>query len=179
MRKSLPLALVTHYNVLYIVPDMIFPQTGNITKFFFSGHHLKLLGSNSLEFYPEIQVWRLQDSGGDTYTKVGAVGYETAPIFSRQVNVYEYVPEIPLYIQEGDVIGYYQPPSSKSLMGLVSIEDERSDGHYLFGQNPDSIVLSSPAVAHSKRTPLINFEIGKLCNPSFMHEIICIHRSAD
>ena len=169
MRKSLSLALVTVYNTLYVVPDMKFPETGNVTKILFSGQYLDTTGSNSRQYYPEIHIWRLQDNsgglGGDTYRKVGKIGYRIAPVFSEQVNVYQYKLEIPLSVQEGDVLGYYQPPSSESLMGLVSIEDRGQENYFLYGQNPDTITLSSPTVGKSMRTPLINFQYGEFkCN---------------
>ena len=161
MSRALSLALITDYNLLHIIPELKFPQTGNITKIVFSGQFLDPTVSNTRQYYPEIQVWRLQNGTSDTYVKVGAVGYVTAPTFSRWINVYEYTMETPLSVQEGDVFGYYQPPSSESLMGLVSIEGKGYGDYFLYGQNPDSVLLSSPAVGMYLRTPLINFEYGK------------------
>ena len=162
VRKAFSLALITDYNLLHVIPDMKFPRTGNITRIFFSGIFLDPTVSNTRQYYPEIQVWRLQNgTSGDMYMKVGAIGYVTAPTFSQWINVYEYTMEIPLFVQEGDVLGYYQPPSSESLMGLVSVEGKGSGDYFLYGQNPDSVVLSSPAVGRYMRTPLINFEYGK------------------
>ena len=138
-------------------------------KFTFSGQFLPLTGSNSRELYPEIQVWRLSQnesdpqSSGDTYVKLASIGNQTAPRFSGYINVYEYVLETPWPVEEGDVLGYYQPPSSASLMGLVAVNDERTDNYYLFGQNPDVFTLSSKFVGKSTRTPLISFEYCEFC----------------
>lgn len=163
-RKSLPLALITDFNRLNIVPTLQFPKSGKIVKFTFSGQFLPLTGSNSRELYPEIQVWRLSQnksdpqSSGDNYIKLASIGNQTAPRFSGYINVYEFVLETPLPVEEGDVLGYYQPPSSSSLMGLVAVNNERTDNYYLFGQNPDVFTLSSKFVGKSTRAPLISFE---------------------
>ena len=161
VRKSLSLALTTQYNTQCVVPDMRLPWSGNLTKLIFSGKFLATTGSNTRTFYPEIQIWRLrEDSNGDTYDKIESVGYSTVPEFSGDVNVYQYTFEIPLPVQEGDVLGYYQPPSSDSLMGVVSIEDRGPQNYCLFNYNPDTITLSRSIVGKSTRTPLINFEYG-------------------
>ena len=111
MSRALSLALITDYNLLHIIPELKFPQTGNITKITFSGEFLDPTVSNTRQYYPELQVWRLQNGTSDTYVKVGAVGYVTPPTFSQWVNVYEYTMKTSLSVQEGDVFGYYQPPS--------------------------------------------------------------------
>ena len=147
---------------------MQFPRRGNVTKFVFSGHYLELTGSNTRDLFPEIQVWRQDrdgnhDDGGDiSYVKISSVGYNATPSFSQHANVYEYVLESPLAVQEGDILGYYQPPSSDSLMGLVSVENlGQGISYFLFGQNVDRIALSSSAVGKYTRTPLISFEYGE------------------
>ena len=166
--NSLKLSLVTEYNKLYIIPDMRFTQTGNISKFIFSGQYLELVGSNSRQFYPEIQVWRRLQNGTNSqsteekFVKVYAVGYEREPIFSGEINVYLYELKTPLEVEEGDVFGYYQPPSSDSLMGLVAVDNQLGpEAYYLLGSNPDTIELTSSAVGKLRRTPLINFEYGE------------------
>lgn len=161
VRKSLQLALDTSYNMLYIVPDMKFTRTGNVTRILFSGKFLDNTGDEaSRTHYPEIQVWRLQNSS-DNYRKVNTIGYTVAPKFSGDVNVYEFKLNTSLFVQKGDVLGYYQPPSSESVMGLVSIENRGPYNYFLFGLNPESVTLSSPYVGRFKRTPLVKFIYGK------------------
>ena len=164
VRKSLQLALETSYNMLYIVPDMKFPRSGNITKILFSGVFLDTTGSDTRTQYPELQVWQLQNpsDSGDTYRKIDAIGYTIAPEFSKHVNVYEFKLNSSLFVQKGDILGYYQPPSSDSVMGLVSIEDRGPYNYFLFGQNPNTVTLSSPYLGKCKRTPLVNFVYGEL-----------------
>ena len=178
VRKSLKLALSTDYNMLYVVPDVSFPKNGNVTKFIFSGHYLESVGSNTRNFYPEIQVWRrnsttsqrIEDS---TFVKVTSIGYNVQPAFTGYVNVYEYELSPPIAVKEGDVLGYYQPPSSDSLMGLVAVEDRLGpEAYYLFGYNPDQIELSSPTVGKLYRTPLISFEIGELVSNCYINTFL-------
>ena len=163
--KSLPLAFTTDFNTLNIVPSLKFSKSGNISKFVFGGRFLTM--ANSRQLYPEIQVWRLSknesdpQSNTDNYIRVTLIGNETAPTFSGRINVYEFIFDTPFSVQEGDVLGYYQPPSSSSLMGLVAVDDGRTDSYYLFGQNPSEVTLSSRAVGKSTRTPLISFEYGE------------------
>ena len=125
-----------------------------------------MAGAESKELYPEISVWRLSkshnatlSSNGDTYVKVASITNSTTPKFSGRINVYEF--ETQLYVEEGDVLGYYQPPSSESLIALVAVNDGRTESHFLFGQNPSVISFSNKAVGKSTRAPLISFEYGE------------------
>ena len=69
-----------------------------------------------------------------------------------------------LYI---DTQGYYQPPSSVSVMGLVAVNDGMRESYFLYGQNPDEFTLSDGAVGKYTRTPLINFEYYGELSPAF------------
>ena len=177
--KSLQLALVTDYNTINIVPSLKFDRSGYIRKFVFSGRFLDLTGSDSRQLYPEIQVWRLKSNTSDshtvdTYMKVASIGNETAPSFTGRINVYEFKVETELYVEEGDVLGYYQPPSSVSIMGLVTVNDGMRESYFLYGQNPDEFTLSDGAVGKYTRTPLINFEYGEL-SPAFSLPLYVSH----
>ena len=177
--KSLQLALVTDYNTINIVPSLKFDRSGYIRKFVFSGRFLDLTGSDSRQLYPEIQVWRLKSNTSDshtvdTYTKVASIGNETAPSFTGRINVYEFKVETELYVEESDVLGYYQPPSSVSVMGLVAVNDGMRESYFLYGQNPDEFTLSDGAVGKYTRIPLINFEYGEL-SPAFSLPLYVSH----
>ena len=64
------------------------------------------------------------------------------------------------------MLGYYQPPLSVSIMGLVAVNDGMRESYFLYGQNPDEFTLSDGAVGKYTQTPLINFEYGEL-SPAF------------
>ena len=88
--------------------------------------------------------------------------------------MYEFKVETELYVEEGDVLGYYQPPSSVSIMGLVTVSDGMRESYFLYGQNPDEFTLSDGAVGKYTRSPLINFEYGEL-SPAFSLPLYVSH----
>ena len=144
----------------------MFPKSGNISKFLFSGYFLP--ASDARQLYPQIQIWRLSKNESDpqlisyNYIRVYSIGNDTAPTFSGRINVYEFILETPWCVEDEDVLGYYQPPSLASLMRLVAVDDGKTESYNLIGQNPSDVTLSSTAVGKSTRTPLISFEYGEL-----------------
>ena len=58
--------------------------------------------------YPELQVWRNMSG---TFVKVGNTD-NMEPVQTAYLNVYEYVPNVPLQFQANDLLGVFQPPST-------------------------------------------------------------------
>ena len=155
-RKSLSLALSTNFNYLCVVPDMQFPRDGLLSKVSYAGQYVQSRVSDNI-LYPEIQIWQAQ--GSNNYKKVAS--FPTAPHFTSHVNVYELDFDPPLPVSEGYVVGYYQPQSSESMLGLVSVQDSGPENYCIFGQNRDNLSTQSFFVAAFSRMPLITFEYGK------------------
>ena len=158
-RKSLTLALSTDlmFNSACVVPDIQFPRDGLLSKLTFVGEFLQ--SSSDRELYPELQIWRVQE--GSIYVKANTTGTTSPPHFTNHLNVYELSFDPPVAAEEGYVLGYYQPPSSVSRLGLVSIQDKGPENYCVFGQNPDTLSTQSTAVASFIRTPLVTFEYGE------------------
>ena len=161
--KSLSLSLSTDlmFNFACVVPDLQFPCDGLLSKLSFVGQFLQSPPPDS-HLYPELQIWRVQGgSNNDTYVKVTTTGTSSAPQFTGHLNVYQFIFDPPVEVKEGYVLGYHQPPSSLSRLGLVSIQDKGPENYCIFGQNPATLFTQSNTVSSFTRTPLVAFEYGE------------------
>ena len=162
-RKSFTLSLSTDFifNFACVVPDLQFPRDGLLSKLSFVGQFLQSPPRDS-QLYPELQIWRVQGgSNNDAYVKVTTTGTSSAPQFTGHLNVYEFIFDPPVEVKEGYVLGYYQPPSSLSRLGLVSVQDKGPENYCIFGQNPATLFTQSNAVSSFIRTSLVTFEYGE------------------
>ena len=162
-RKSFSLAFSTDliFNFACVVPDLQFPRDGLLSKLSFVGQFLQSPPPDNT-LYPELQIWRVQGgSNNDTYVKVTTTGVTSAPQFTGHLNVYEFMFDPPVEVKEGYVLGYYQPPSSLSRLGLVSIQGKEPENYCVFGQNPATLSTQSNTVSSFTRTPLVSFEYGE------------------
>ena len=162
-KKSFSLAFSTDliFNFACVVPDLQFPHDGLLSKLSFVGQFLQSPPPDNT-LYPELQIWRVQGgSNNDTYVKVTTTGVTSAPQFTGHLNVYEFIFDPPVEVKEGYVLGYYQPPSSLSRLGLVTIQDKGPENYCIFGQNPATLSTQSSAVSSFTRTPLVTFVYGE------------------
>ena len=161
VRKSLTLALspILEFNSTCVVPDIQFPRDGLLSKLAFVGEFLQ--SSSDRELYPELQIWRVQEGSNDTYVKVNTTGTTSVPQFTDHLNVYELTLDPPVEVKEGYVLGYYQPHSTDSRLGLASIQDKGSESYCVSGQSPDTFSTQSTKVGSVIRTPLVTFEYGE------------------
>ena len=163
VRKSLSLAFSTDlvFSHVCVVPDLQFPHDGLLSKLSFVGQFLQ--SSPDRQLYPELQIWRVQGgSNNDTYVRVTTTGTSSAPQFTGHLNVYQFIFDPPVEVKEGYVLGYYQPPTSLSRLGLVTIQDKGPENYCIFGQNPTTLFTQSNTVLSLPRTPLVAFEYGEL-----------------
>ena len=162
-RKSLTLSLSTDLilNFACVVPDLQFPRDGLLSKLSFVGQFLQSPPPDNT-LYPELQIWRVQGgSNNDTYVRVTATGTSSAPQFTGHLNVYDLRLDPPVEVKEGYVLGYYQPPSLLSRLGLVTIQDKGPENYCVFGQNPATLFTQSNTVSSFTHTPLVSFEYGE------------------
>ena len=139
-----------------LFPDIYFTCNGSITKLI-AGVEIKDV---TMQSHAEIQIWRRNFFGANTYTKVNSILLcLAAPTIN---NVIEHSLVSPVEFQEGDILGVYQPLRSET--GLVINYQER-DGpvNYREGSNSlSTVTLDSPDNQYDY--PLVTVEIstGKL-----------------
>ena len=99
-----------------LIPDMNFNCTGSITKWIFSA---RWVGKSPA--FTELQVWRRVHDSGNVYIKVGATTIRA----NQSINdMYEYPVDPPLAFQEGDILGYFQPPKNISQLILYLVNSD-------------------------------------------------------
>lgn len=116
--------------------------------------------------YPELQIWRLGSS--NLYHKNMSFGGSVAPSEVPGVlNVYEYTiaPSVPL--QDGDILGIYQPAQSNSVLSLAFIQEFGVPTHVCSNsqtsadQLPNNCELSNTNSFTS--LPLVTVEVLDAC----------------
>ena len=91
-----------------IVPDTTFTCNGSILSWTFGARW-----EGKSETFTELQIWR--SSGDGSYTKVGSTTIMTE---KSATELYQYPLSSPLPFQAGDILGYFQPATSTSQLGL-------------------------------------------------------------
>ena len=76
----------------------------------------------------QLQVWRRQNIGSFTYTRVASYSIPFSNI-SKNTNIHEYYPSPPLHIKEGDIMGLLHP-----------VKDSFLDIYYQVNSGPRSFI---------------------------------------
>ena len=100
------------FSVQAIVPDTTFTCNGSILSWTFGARW-----EGNSETFTELQIWR--SSGDGSYTKVGSTTIMTE---ASATGLYQYPLSSPLPFQAGDILGYFQPATSTSQLGLYHEE---------------------------------------------------------
>ena len=114
-------------SVQVIVPDTTFTCNGSILSWTFGARW-----EGNSETFTELQIWR--SSGDGSYTKIGSTTIMTE---ESATELYQYPLSSPLSFQAGDILGYFQPATSTSQLGLYH-EDVTSINNRI-------VLLASPA----------------------------------
>lgn len=145
-------AQFTFGGFLAIYPETYFTCNGNILSWTFGARW------TGLNQFPELQIWR--SSGNESYTKVGS----TTIITERNLtNIYKYPLSPPLSFQEGDILGYYQPPTGDSLLHLQYEIDGQPQRVYHFNRSFQSVneIQLTNRPFQDKYQALIDAETGE------------------
>ena len=141
-----------------LIPDINFTCNGTITRWIIGARWEGLSPAHT-----ELQIWRRNSNMENTYTKVNATTLMIGSESSSEV--YEYVLETPLAFKEGDILGYFQPPSSELSLYL---EDSRrlttyftSDMDFNTPASGDNFVLDVASVNIGTRYPVIAVTTGR------------------
>ena len=140
--------------VLRIIPALKFNCSGFVTKWTVAA----LFRSQNSNRFVQLQVWR--STGGSTFVRTGST-----PITAETENltgIYEQLPETPLQVEVGDVLGIFQPFSPTLRVEYETggptnfILDVTDDSP------PDSVVLPTSTIDALPLLPLVTAEICTL-----------------
>ena len=92
-----------------VFPEINFTCAGSILSWTFGANW-----EGNTPALTELQIWR--NNGDGSYTKVGSTTIMTE---ENTTGLYQYPLSSPLPFQAGDILGYYQPATSRSQLGLV------------------------------------------------------------
>ena len=145
-----------------LFPDITFTCNGSITKWIVGAE------TDNGDALPELQIWR--NTGGSHYAKASFSILSSSTPDSN--NIIEYNLNTPLELQEGDILGVYQPRDS----ALVVYYQER-DGPLNFQNDMLDSALTTVNLDNLDNQydyPLVTVEIstGKLM-PYNVHYIDC------
>ena len=145
----------------YIYPEMNFTCNGTITKWIYGARN-----KNGV-MLPELQIWHPL---GSDYIKVGSSSVTANT--SIGTNLYEFIPQMPLEFQKGDVFGIYIPLKNKNSLFLY---EQRGNGPLNLKvsgnvDTPLSTITNSMKTA-SNDFPLVTAVISKLTKLSIYNII--------
>ena len=109
-------------------PGMYFSCNGLLTKWIIGGEPEK-----NEQPFPELQLWRTTDA--TNYFKANFSRISTVPSNILDMNVYEYVLDPPLEVQNGDVFGLYKPKEDDSVLNIFLQEHS---GPFAYGEQKDA-----------------------------------------
>ena len=120
--SSLPYNNPLHYFTQWIFPNLNFTCNANIISWRLrvnDSTDLDLGNIQGLRSIPQIAIWRLQNSFGDSYILHSITNDSQASVIAIEAGVYEYTPSQPVSVQTGDIIGITMPPNDDERMTSV------------------------------------------------------------
>lgn len=158
-----------------VIPDIHFTCNGTITKWIIGG----LTGRNGENNLLELQVWRSNVSENVTFirTTTSVVNNFNA---TDDKNVYEYIPKSPLEVQEGDILGFFQPEQSMLNMYVQPNGGPLNYGASNMLSSSLTVINLESSLLNQNDYPLISAVISKSAIVSFykfsslsMHVYFC------
>ena len=139
-----------------IFPEINFTCNGSIRSWTFGARW-----ERDSDTFTELQIWR--SSGALSYTKVGSTTIMTE---ESTTGVYQYPLSSPLPFQAGDILGYYQPATNRSQLGLVhEVFKSGKPGCYVYDLDnaPSQFIVSgSTNYKYDKYHVLVGIETGNI-----------------
>ena len=140
------------FSAQVIVPDTTFTCNGSILSWTFGARW-----EGNSETFTELQIWR--SSGDGSYTKVGSTTIMTEESATR---LYQYPLSSPLPFQAGDILGYYQPATLTSQLGLL-YEGGAINTYQVFLSSPANQFNIATATFENRYQAMVGVETGN-CN---------------
>ena len=141
------------FSTQVIVPDTTFTCNGSILSWTFGAQW-----EGNSETFTELQIWR--SSGDGSYTNVGSTTIMTE---ENTTELYQYPLSSPLPFQAGDILGYFQPATSTSQLGL-RYEGVTATTYQVFSlSSPASQFNIATAIFENRFQAMVGVETGN-CN---------------
>lgn len=147
-----------------ILPSLRFNCSGNIVKWTIGGIY-RPNGGDSLN----LQIWRRMGNSTSVYERVNGRDTVLTPSSNYRNDVFELIPNNPIPVEPGDVIGVYVPQNRpKQNLNLVVENSFMTPFYYfpyfyeeLIHMALDSGVVDITTMSMSYRQPLISAEVCK------------------
>ena len=118
----------SHFNNSYIFPNISFTSSGSVTAWELAALTQPLTPSNM--YLPVIEIWRKPSNGSEYYYLVDATFFHGVVLEKTdRYNVYRYMLDPPMEMEEGDIIGVHQPPADVSQVSLAFLQSTGSCFH--------------------------------------------------
>ncbi len=143
-----------------IIPNMVFPCSGLLLNLTVGA--LDRGGSSN---YPELQLWKRVDE--TTWVKSEAIGQSTAVTTTDYLNIHVYTPIPPISFHTGEILGFYQPYSTSSILELYLAGDTGPRNYYISALTKSQVEFHTDGIsAHTEdRLPLVAVAISKSSSP--------------
>ena len=147
-----------------IIPSLRFDCDGAVTKWIVAASWNNGAAATS---FPDLQIWRNLSENG-VYTKVGNTTLIATS--SNSSRLYEFAVEPSLPFQRGDILGIFQPNSSRSRLRIYYRTGSENPLNYVF-RPPGSVTeppletftTSSSGITQQTVLPLVTMELCKAC----------------
>ncbi|XP_019855629.1 PREDICTED: uncharacterized protein LOC109584353 [Amphimedon queenslandica] len=147
-------------NRQYLYPDIVFSCNGSLTKWIYGGiDH----GNNPPNRLPELQIWR--QLGPNNYNKTGSSLVNASAMIGT--NLYEFIPQNPLQLQEGDIFGFYFPERSESQLSIYE-QDGNGPVNLRYSSNVPLSSISQALSTFANNFPLVSVEVSVSTMPPIM-----------
>ena len=137
-----------------VYPEINFTCAGSILSWTFGANW-----EGNTPALTELQIWR--NNGDGSYTKVGSTTIMTE---ENTTGLYQYPLSSPLPFQAGDILGYYQPATSRSQLGLVhELVGSGQPAYYVTRlDNAPSLITATELTLDDRYHVLVDVETGNL-----------------
>ena len=133
-----------------IIPEINFTCSGTIRTWIIGGQWRN--GQNNTD----LQIWRRNENG--LYKKVRSSEIHVTE--SNTTGLYWYHLSTHLSFQEGDILGFYQPPQSQFRLRLA-VRVDPLQTVYLRNGNPDTEFATTASSSSRMQNVLVSVETGK------------------
>ena len=149
----------------YIFPDMTFTQSGSVVGWEFAARSGPLTPENI--YLPHIEIYRRCGDLTDCYTLHDTTfRHDLVLEQTENYNMYRYMLDTPMEVEEGDVIAIHQPPLDVSRLSLAFLHDTGFCHHIVSPSFETVLVSDSDCEEMSQLQPLVAPQLLQQTPPS-------------
>jgi len=147
-------SLITHQRQQRIIPGIHFTCTGMLTKWIIGAQRTLTQTTNHLQ----LQIWRQRRWTNNRYDRIDFSDL-TDLNATDDLNVYEYVPKLPLQFQANDLLGVFQPPSTDT-QAVVYYQVRGGPRNYASSQDSPLSIFTRSGGGVDRDVPLVAVEVN-------------------